>query len=185
VPEPLKTALAPLYKALEEIQKQIDQYDETLEEVAKKYPDVEVVTQVTGVGILTGLVYLLTLENKNRFPKSRQVGAYLGLCPRRSKSGESDPQLGITKAGDPFLRRLLVQCAHYILGPFGPDTDLRRWGKKICAKGGKNAKKRARVAVARKLSVLMHRLWMTGEEYQPVGYGQKDTTTAGEQVQAA
>ena len=101
------------------------------------------------------------------------VGAHLGLRPRKSQSGEDDPQLRITKAGNPFLRRLLVQCANYILGPFAKDSDLRRWGMELMKRGGKNAKKRARVAVARKLGVLMHRLWVTGEVYEPVGYAAK------------
>src|SRR5262249_40436813 len=101
------------------------------------------------------------------------VGAHLGLRPRKSQSGEDDPQLRITKAGNPLLRRLLVQCANYILGPFAKDSDLRRWGMELMKRGGKNAKKRARVAVARKLGVLMHRLWVTGEVYEPVGYAAK------------
>lgn len=67
-----------------------------------------------------------------------------------------------------LLRRLLVSSAHYILGPFGPDTDLRRWGLTLAARGGKNAKKRAVVALARKLAVLLHRLWSTGEVYEPL-----------------
>ena len=115
-------------------------------------------------------MYVLTLEDKHRFSKSRMVGAYLGLRPRKSTSGSDDPQLRITKAGDPFLRRLLVNGAHYVMGPFGPDTDLRRWGLELAKRGGKNAKKRAVIAVARKLAVLLHRLWVTGEVYEPTGY---------------
>ncbi len=111
---------------------------------------------------------MLTLEDPARFPTSRDVGAYVGLVPKRSASGQRDPQLGITRAGDRMLRRLLVQAAHYTLGPFGPDTDLRRFGEKLAARGGKNAKKRAIVAVARKLAVLLHSLWSTGEVYEPL-----------------
>jgi transposase len=106
-----------------------------------------------------------------RYRKSRDVGPYLGLVPKQEDSGEIQPQLGISKAGDPMLRKLLVGSAHYILGPFGPDTDLRRYGLRLCERGGKNAKKRAAVAVARKLAVLLHRLWVTGEVYEPLGYG--------------
>ena len=113
---------------------------------------------------------MLTLENPERFAKSREVGPYLGLVPKQEDSGESQPQLGISKAGDTMLRRLLVGSAHYILGPFGPDTDLRRYGLRLCERGGKNAKKRAAVAVAvaRKLAVLLHRLWVTAEVYEPL-----------------
>jgi len=111
---------------------------------------------------------MLTLETPDRFRKSRAVGPYLGLVPRRHDSGESSPELRTTKAGDVLLRKLLVQSAHYILGPFGPDTDLRRWGLRLAERGGPGAKKRATVAVARKLAVLLHRLWVTGGVYEPL-----------------
>ena len=113
------------------------------------------------------------MERSDRFKNSRSVGAFLGLRPRKRQSGDEDRQLHITKAGDGFLRRLLVQSANYILGPFGADSDLRRWGLELAKRGGKNARRRAKVAVARKLAVLMHRLWVTGEEYQPLGYRQR------------
>ena len=175
IPASLKPALEPIYETLDKFEEQLRQYDQTIERVAKRYPDVDVITQINGVGVLTGLVYVLTLEDKNRFRKSRAVGAFLGLRPRKSESGCNNPQLRITKAGDPFARRLLVTAANYVLGPFGKDSDLRRWGLELAKRGGKNAKKRATVAVARKLAVLMHRLWMTGEDYEPLGYQQGKT----------
>ena len=135
---------------------------------AKRYPETGHLRQVSGVGPLTSFSFVLTLEDPERFKNSRAVGPYLGLRPRQSQSGESDPELRITKAGDTDLRRLLVGSAHYILGPFGPDTDLRRWGLALAARGRKNAKKRAVVAVARKLAVLLHRLWVTAEVYEPL-----------------
>jgi transposase len=170
IPVELKAALEPIYLTLERIAEQIREQDKMIERVAKRYPDVEVVSQIGGVGVLTALVYVLTIEDKNRFATSRMAGAFLGLRPRRKNSGDDDPELRITKAGDPFLRRLLVNGANYILGPFGKDCDLRRWGLELASRGGKNAKKRAKVAVARKLTVLMHRLWVTGEVYEPLGY---------------
>jgi transposase len=173
VPTILKAALEPVYEALERLNEQIREQDKMIERVGQKYPDVEVVSQITGVGILTALVFILTIEDKARFGKSRMVGAFLGLRSRKSASGDGDPQLRITKAGDPFVRRLLVNAANYILGPFGKDSDLRRWGLELAKRGGKNAKKRAKVAVARKLAVLMHRLWVTGEVYEPLGYHQR------------
>jgi len=124
--------------------------------------------QVEGIGPLTALTFVLTLEDPHRFERSRSVGAYLGLVPVRDQSGERDPQRRISKEGDELLRRLLVGGAHYVLGPFGSDSDLRRHGEKIAARGGKNAKKRAVVAVGRKLSVLLHHLWVTGELYDPL-----------------
>jgi transposase len=170
VPTELKPALEPLYQMLERLHEQIAGLDRTIVAVAKKYPDVTVLSQVSGVGTLTALVFILTLENKERFQKSRMAGAFVGLRPRKGQSGADDPQLRITKAGDPFLRRLLVTSANYILGPFGQDSDLRRWGLELAKRGGKNARKRAKVAAARKLAVLLHRLWVTGEVYQPIGY---------------
>lgn len=172
VPEALKLALAPIYAALAKIDEQIKLLDKSIVQVAKKYPDVEVISQIDGVGILTALVFLLSVEDKKRFAKSRTAGAFFGLRPKTSPSGEGDPQLRITKAGDMMVRRLLVTAANYILGPFGKDSDLRRWGLKLAERGGKNARKRAKVAVARKLAVLMHRLWVTGEVYQPLGYNE-------------
>jgi transposase len=170
VPEALKPALDPLMALLERLDEQIDAYDETVVRLAKKYPDVEVIAQPKGVGVLTALVFALTLEDKDRFRNSRTVGAFIGFNPKRDQSGDVDKQLGITKAGDAMIRRLAVGSANYILGPFGEDSDLRRWGLELAKRGGKNAKKRATVAVARKLVVLMHRLWVTGEVYQPLGY---------------
>jgi transposase len=173
VPAALKPALEPIFCVLERLDEQITAHDNTLAQVAKKYPEVEVISQPKGVGVLTALVFLLTLEDKTRFKKSRTVGAFVGFNPRKDQSGDTDKQLGITKAGDAFVRRLAVMSANYILGPFGEDSDLRRWGLELAKRGGKNAKRRAKVAVARKLVVLMHRLWVTGEVYQPLGYGQK------------
>jgi transposase len=120
------------------------------------------------VGTLIALTFVLTLEDPHRFRSSRQAGCYVGLRPKRRESGESRPQLGITKEGDSYLRKLLVQGAHYILGRFGQDSDLRRWGLQLASRGGKNARKRALIAVARKLAVLLHKLWSSGEEYQPL-----------------
>jgi transposase len=142
----------------------------------KKYGHTALLRQVKGVGPITSLAYVLTLENPERFAKSRDVGPYLGLVPKQEDSGESQPQLGISHAGDTMVRRLPVGSAQYILGPFGPDTNLRRYGRGICERGGKNAKNRAAVAVARKLAVLLHRLRVTGEVYEPLRHGISATT---------
>src|SRR6202047_3067141 len=118
---------------------------------ARKYGHTALLRQVKGVGPITALAYVLTLENPQRFVKSRDVGPYLGLVPKQEDSGESQPQLGISKAGDTMVRKLLVGSAHYILGPFGPDTDLRRYGLRLCERGGKNGKKRAAGGGAREV----------------------------------
>jgi transposase len=168
IPEVLKEALAPILKTLEEISQQIQNYDRQIEQLSReKYPETELLTQVSGIGNLTALTYVLTLENPQRFARSRTVGSFLGLRPRQGDSGKQQPQLRITKAGDSLLRRLLVNSAQHLLGHFGQDCDLRRWGLELAKRGGKNAKKRAAVAVARKLAVLLHRLWSRGEVYDP------------------
>ena len=165
----LQAALEPLLAAVEDVTERIREYDRQLDKLAKdRYPEVELLRQVHGVGTLIALTYILTVEDPHRFRRSRDVGCYVGLRPKRRQSGQSRPELGISKEGDSYLRKLLVQGAHHVLGPFGADSDLRRWGLKLAARGGKNAKKRAVVAVARKLAVLLHKLWVSGETYEPL-----------------
>ncbi len=164
----LRELVEPLLAAIDDLNSRIKECDRQIDELVKKYPIVGRLEQIAGVGKITALAFVLTVEDPLRFIESRKVGAYFGLVPRKSASGQRDPELRITKCGDSFVRRLLVCAAHYILGPFGPDTDLRRWGLALAARGKKNAKKRAVVAVARKLAVLLHRLWITGEEYEPL-----------------
>jgi len=175
----LREALEPLMQEVESLNERIKEYDRRIEKMAKEtYPETELLKQVKGVGDLIATTYVLTVEDPHRFRKSRDAGCFVGLQPGRRNSGESEPQLHITKEGDEYLRTLLVQGAHYILGPFGEDSDLRRWGLKLSARGGKNAKKRAVVAVARKLAVLLHRLWVSGEVYEPLRNSQKAMTAA-------
>jgi transposase len=165
----LQAALTPLLAGLESLSEQIREYNERIEQLAQdSYPQVGLLKQVKGVGTLIGLTFLLTLEDPHRFRKSREVGCYLGLQPGRRNSGQSEPQLHISKEGDPYLRTLLVQGAQHILGPFGVDSDLRRWGLKLAERGGKSGKKRAIIATARKLAVLLHHLWVSGEVYEPL-----------------
>jgi transposase len=169
LPQELRPALEPVLETIASLSERIREYDRRLESVAEKiYPETKLLRQVHGVGTLTALAFVLTLEDPSRFAKSRGVGAYLGLVPATDQSGRSDPEKHISKHGNEMMRRLLVSSAHYILGPFGEDSDLRRHGGKVAQRGGKNAKKRAVVAVARKLSVLLHRLWVTAEVYEPL-----------------
>ena len=169
VPNDLFPGLETLLATIEQLTATIRQMDRTVEQLCRdRYPEAELLRQVPGVGPITALYYVLTIEDPSRFAKSRSIGAYVGLRPRQRDSGEQQPQLRITKAGDALLRRLLVSAAHYILGPFGADTDLRRAGLRMAERGGKAAKKRAIVAVARRLAVLLHRLWVTGEAYEPL-----------------
>jgi transposase len=169
IPEALWPALGPILEQIASLTERIRQYDRKLETISKeRYPETELLRQVEGIGTLTALTFVLSLEDPYRFEKSRSVGAYLGLVPATDRSGDSDPQKRISKEGDQMLRKLLVGSAHYVLGPFGSDSDLRRHGQKIASRGAKNAKKRAAVAVARKLAVLLHSLWISGEAYEPL-----------------
>jgi transposase len=170
LPQELEEALVDVVETIGSLTERIRDYERRIERVCKGsyLQETELLQQVAGVGVLTSLTFVLSLEDPDRFKKSRTVGAYLGLVPGKDQSGEQDPGKRISKEGDEMLRRLLVGSAHYILGPFGPDSDLRRYGEKIAGRGAKNAKKRAVVAVARKLSVLLHRLWITGEVYEPL-----------------
>lgn len=170
IPQELRPALEPLLETIASLSTRVRHYDRELEQLAQEhYPETKLLRQVQGVGTLTALTFVLTLEDPGRFEESRQVGAYLGLVPSKDQSGERDPQKRISREGDEMLRRLLVGSAHYILGPFGEDCDLRRHGLKIAGgAAAKNTRKRAVVAVARKLSVLLHHLWISGEVYEPL-----------------
>jgi transposase len=169
IPEALRPALEPVLEQIASLTERIRGYDRQLETICQeRYPETELLRQVEGVGPLTALTFVLTLEDPHRFEKSRSVGAYLGLVPATDRSGDSDPQKRISKEGDEMLRKLLVGSAHYVLGPFGQDSDLRRHGEKIASRGGKNSKKRAAVAVARKFAVLLHSLWNNAEVYDPL-----------------
>lgn len=143
--------------------------------VKARYPETKRLRQVNGVGAVTALTFVLTLEDPSRCHNNRVVGAFLGICPKRNQSGKSEPEMRISKAGDPELRRLLVQSAQYILGPFGTDCDLRRFGVAMAMRGNKAAKRRALVAVARKLAVLLHRLWLSSQDYEPLRHAKAVT----------
>ncbi len=179
VPESLAPALLPLLGHIGELSTLIRSYDQQVAELLHtRYPQSAVLLRIRGVGPITSLAFVLALGDPLRFTKSRQVGPYFGLVPALRDSGSASPELRISKEGNPFVRRLLVQCAQYILGRFGQDSDLRRFGQRIAASGGKSAKKRAIIAVARKLSILMHRLLVTQQEYQPLMPGNSCGETA-------
>ena len=168
LPPGLAGALGPVLEQIAAMTVKIQQYDRTIKQLTEtEYPETQALLQVYGVEQLTALTYVLTLGGKERFKRSRDVGCYLGLRPRRSQSGDRDPQLGITKAGNIYLRSLLVECANHVLGPHGRDSTLRQWGLHLASRGGKQSRNRAIVAVARKLAVLLHRIWVTQEPYIP------------------
>lgn len=168
IPDELMPVLEPLLEVIADLTRRIRAYDRQITKVADEhFPEANRLQQIPGVGPITALAFVLLIEDPRRFARSRDAGAYFGLVPRLDDSSDSKPQLRITKSGDELGRRLLVSAGHYILGPFGPECDLRRYGQQIALRGGKNAKKRAVVAVARKLAVLMHRLWIGESSYDP------------------
>jgi len=168
IPKDLLAATVPCINTILELTQKIRQFDSQINTLCDEgYPETMMLREIKGVGPVTALAYVLTLEDPNRFKKSRDVGPYLGLIPKRDQSGNTDKALSITKAGNIYLRRLLVSCAQYILGPFGPDCELRRYGMRIASRGGKVAKRKATVAVARKLAVMMHHIWKNKTVYDP------------------
>src|SRR6202453_4649190 len=166
MPPGLKLALGPILTQIAEMTLKIKQYDREIQRMTQtEYAETQPMMTIHGVGHITALTFVLTLGDKTRFARSRDVGCYLGLRPKRSQSGERDPQLGITKAGNAYLRSLLIECANHILRPHGRDSALRQWGLHLAARGGKQAKNKSVGAVARKLAVLLHHLWTTQEPY--------------------
>ena len=166
LPAELKTATAPLEEQISALTQRIRRMDQQIENLAERYPEIRILRTAPGVGPVVAAAYVLTLDRADAVSGSRGAGAFLGLRPRQSQSGDSDPQHRISKTGNIYLRTLLVQAAHYIVGRCGPDSALRRWGRKLAASGGKRGKKRAIVAVARKLAVILHCLWRSGQSYQ-------------------
>jgi len=168
VPEELLPHMERIFTIAQSLTQEIDNYGERIEKIAaEQYPAVQGLRKVPEVGTLTALTFVTTIADPGRFSKSRAVGAFLGLRPRQQQSGSQNPQLGITKAGDVYLRKLLVQSAHCLLGTYGQDTALKQWGLKLCQRGGSNARKRSVVAVASKMAELLHKLWVSGDLYRP------------------
>lgn len=178
LPTDLQAALEPTLRAIAALSESIKAEDKRVDVLCERYPATRVVRQVSGVGPVIALGYVLTIEDPGRFRRSRDVGAYLGLVPQQHESGDQQPQLRISKAGDKALRRLLVQGAHYIVSRNGPDSDLKRWAEPRMTRGGGNGKKRTIVAVARKLCVLLHHLWVNGEVYEPLYQANRKKTLA-------
>jgi len=184
IPAPLLPALQPVLTAIESLDQLVRESDRQIELLTReRYPETELLTQVYGVGPITALTFRLTIGHPERFRRARSVGAYLGLTPRLDSSGDQNPQLGISKAGNELLRKLLVGCAQVILRKNAPDTTLKRFGLGIALRGGKNAKKRAVVAVARKLAVMAFVLWRDAAVWEPLrGAEEPVSTTEAEAV---
>lgn len=167
IPEELQETLLPLVLEVANLSHQIAAYNTRIEAlIAQRYPDALRLLKVPGIGPVTALTFILTLEHPGRFRRNRQVGKYVGLAPGVRQSGRRRKELGITKEGDKELRRLLLQASHSIRTHASADGDLRRWA---LAKGGTNkiARKKAAVGLARKLAVLLLAIWRSGQDYRP------------------
>ena len=169
LPDEIASVLDPILRTIQHLSDEIDSLDAIVKASSERdFPMTAVLQQVHGVGPLVSLAYVATVGAPERFKDFRSLGPYLGLVPRLDQSGQSNPALSITKHGDTYMRSLLVSAATRILGPFGADSDLRRFGLRIIEQGGQRARAKARIAVARKLAVLLHRLLLTGEVYEPL-----------------
>lgn len=177
IPPALAEAARPLLNQIAALNAGIREMDRGIEQWSHRYAEIKLLRTVPGVGPLIAAAYVLTLDRPDAIQHSRQAGAFLGLRPRQRQSGDREPQHRISKTGNVYLRSLLVQAAHYVLGRFGPDSELRRWGLKLASSGGQRGKKRAIVAVARKLAVILHRMWQTGKSWQ--AFPQSAQKTAG------
>ena len=166
IPAALSEVTMPLVEQVGLLTAQIGLMDKQIDKLNKKYPEISLLRSAPGVGPLVAACYVLTLDSPDVLGDNRQAGAFLGLRPAQSQSGGSDPQRRITKTGNNYLRSLLVQSAQYILGRYGSDSALRRWGLKLASSGGKRGKKRAIVAVARKLAVILHSMWRNRTPFQ-------------------
>ena len=167
VPESIGEMIAHNVAAIAELTQRIKALDVSISRLAaERYPETIYLQQVSGVGPITSLYFVLKVGTPGRFQRTRDIGAFLGLCPRRDQSGETDKELRISKCGDQYLRGLLVNAAQYILGPFGTDSALREHGLRLAQERTARAKKRAVVAVARKLAVLLLTLWKSREPYE-------------------
>lgn len=178
VPQALLPAIEVVLDQVDTLSESVRELDRRIAKLAKdRYPEIELLQQINGVGPVTATAFVLTLEDPRRFTDSRRVGSWVGLCPRNHASGDRDPELRISKSGDSYLRRLLVQCAQYMLGAFGKDSDLRRFGLRLAARGGRANRKKAVTAVARKLAVLLHRVWSSALTYEPLHDAERRTAT--------
>lgn len=164
-PECLGAALGPLLDVIEACDKAVGLYDDQLEQIAKSHPVARRFLKIPGVGPITSLAFAVVIGDPHRFSNVQDVGAYLGMVVRRDQSGLGDPKLGISKCGNGFMRRLLVQCSTHMLGPRGQPSELREWGLAYVEKHGERSKKKARIAVGRKLAVRMLAIWKKDVEW--------------------
>mgnify|MGYP001815055186 FL=1 len=159
----LVAVVEPLLKAREVIEQQVADLDRKVMRLARSEPQVRRFMTAPGIGPITALCYLATIDDPVRFNKSRNVGAYVGLTTRRYASGEIDWTGRISKCGDKLLRSYLFEAANVLLTRVAKWSTLKAWGMRIAKRSGI---RKAKVAVARKLAVILHRMWIDGTEFQ-------------------
>jgi len=159
----LAAVVEPLLKAREVIEQQVADLDRKVMRLARSEPQVRRFMTTPGIGPITALCYLATIDDPVRFNKSRNVGAYVGLTTRRYASGEIDWTGRISKCGDKLLRSYLFEAANVLLTRVAKWSTLKAWGMRIAKRSGI---RKAKVAVARKLAVILHRMWIDGTEFQ-------------------
>ncbi len=167
IPDGMAWKFKPMLRHLKEVAATIKRYDAMLEEYAQKHfkEEVELLRTVPGVGPITSCAFVALIADPGRFGSARDAGAYFGLTPGQDKSGDKDAPKHITKTGSALMRHLLVTAANHILRASSPDTALKRHGERICARGGKVARRKAKTAVARKLAVVMLAMLKSGKAY--------------------
>jgi len=159
----LRVILAPLVATLTALEAQISSSSRSLKARAEADPVCQRLMSVPGVGPIVALSFKSTIEDPGRFDHGQDAGAYAGLTPRRFQSGEHDAKGHISRAGDPMLRSALYEAANNLLSRVKRPSPLQTWGKALATSKGA---KRARVAVARKLAVLLHRLWQSDTSFR-------------------
>lgn len=162
LPDELRAMIEPLLEQLDLLSSEIKRRNEHVEEMVKDLPEVDHLREIPGVGPVVATYFVLTIDDPQRFRNSRDVASFFGLRPSMRESALVTHFGRITKEGDPEMRRLLVQAAHACLLTKA-DSELKQWALTLAQRKGKG---KAAVALARKLAVLMHRLWVTGEVYQ-------------------
>jgi transposase len=158
----LSAAVDPLLSAREAIEQQIVDLDRKVTRIARNDVQVRRFMTAPGIGAITALCYLATIDDPTRFHKSRSVGAYVGLTTRRYASGEIDWKGRISKCGDAMLRSYLYEAANVLLTRVAKWSTLKAWGIRLAKRSGL---RKAKVAVARKLAVILHRMWIDGTEF--------------------
>ena len=159
----LSASIAALLEALVAIEAQLEKLDGELKELARRHEVAWRLMSIPGVGPLTAMAFIAAIEDVRRFARMRDIGAYLGLTPKRYQSGDTDVPLGISKQGDHMARHYLYEAANAMLTTVKKRFGLRSWGLQLMKTHGA---KKARVALARKLAVIMGRMWKEGTHFE-------------------